>query len=76
MSYLVLYNILISQICNCQNFEVSIVIMLPIFLSSDSDLSIYIVCIQGDYEKAGMYYMASVKESNNAHEFVLPYYGM
>ncbi|KAL6585721.1 Protein CTR9 [Orobanche minor] len=29
-----------------------------------------------DYEKAGMYYMASVKESNNAHEFVLPYYGL
>ncbi|KAH6806874.1 binding protein [Perilla frutescens var. frutescens] len=31
---------------------------------------------KGDYEKAGMYYMASVKESNNAHEFVLPYYGL
>ncbi|KAG8376213.1 hypothetical protein BUALT_Bualt09G0039700 [Buddleja alternifolia] len=29
---------------------------------------------KGDYEKAGMYYMASVKESNNPHEFVLPYY--
>lgn len=50
--------------------------MLPVLLSIDSDLSIYIVCIQGDYEKAGMYYMASVKESNSAHEFVLPYYGM
>lgn len=23
-----------------------------------------------------MYYMASVKESNSAHDFVLPYYGM
>ncbi|KAL7133247.1 hypothetical protein ABFS83_12G127900 [Erythranthe nasuta] len=31
---------------------------------------------KGDYEKAGMYYMASVKESNNADEFVLPYYGL
>lgn len=31
---------------------------------------------KGDYEKAGMYYMASVKESNNAQEFVLPYYGL
>ncbi|CAA0829302.1 Protein CTR9 homolog [Striga hermonthica] len=31
---------------------------------------------KGDYEKAGMYYMASVKESSNAHEFVLPYYGL
>ncbi|PIN08926.1 TPR-containing nuclear phosphoprotein that regulates K(+) uptake [Handroanthus impetiginosus] len=31
---------------------------------------------KGDYEKAGMYYMASVKECNNAHEFVLPYYGL
>ncbi|KAI3443570.1 hypothetical protein Pfo_000235 [Paulownia fortunei] len=31
---------------------------------------------KGDYEKAGMYYMASVKESNNPHEFVLPYYGL
>ncbi|KAL6502510.1 hypothetical protein OROHE_024515 [Orobanche hederae] len=28
---------------------------------------------KGDYKKAGMYYMASVKESNSAHEFVLPY---
>ncbi|KAL6575995.1 Protein CTR9 [Orobanche hederae] len=33
--------------------------------------------IKGDYEKkARMYYMASVKESNSAHEFVLPYYGL
>ncbi|EPS64759.1 hypothetical protein M569_10012, partial [Genlisea aurea] len=31
---------------------------------------------KGDYEKAGMYYMASVKESNTPHEFVLPYYGL
>ncbi|KAK4432827.1 protein CTR9 [Sesamum alatum] len=31
---------------------------------------------KGDYEKAGMYYMASVKESNRPHEFVLPYYGL
>ncbi|KAG6435758.1 hypothetical protein SASPL_100633 [Salvia splendens] len=31
---------------------------------------------KGDYEKAGMYYMASVKESNSAHDFVLPYYGL
>ncbi|XP_075095207.1 protein CTR9 homolog isoform X2 [Nicotiana tabacum] len=31
---------------------------------------------KGDYEKAGMYYMASVKESNKPHEFVLPYYGL
>ncbi|KAL2466315.1 Protein CTR9-like protein [Abeliophyllum distichum] len=30
---------------------------------------------KGDYEKAGMYYMASVKESNKPREFVLPYYG-
>ncbi|KAA8523306.1 hypothetical protein F0562_009729 [Nyssa sinensis] len=29
---------------------------------------------KGDYEKAGLYYMASVKESNKPHEFVLPYY--
>ncbi|KAK6944759.1 Tetratricopeptide repeat [Dillenia turbinata] len=31
---------------------------------------------KGDYEKAGMYYMASVKESNKPHEFVLAYYGL
>ncbi|KAH0651804.1 hypothetical protein KY284_031716 [Solanum tuberosum] len=31
---------------------------------------------KGDYEKAGMYYMASVKESSKPHEFVLPYYGL
>ncbi|XP_071911195.1 protein CTR9 homolog [Coffea arabica] len=31
---------------------------------------------KGDYEKAGMYYMASVKEINKPHEFVLPYYGL
>ncbi|KAG5559135.1 hypothetical protein RHGRI_008902 [Rhododendron griersonianum] len=32
--------------------------------------------LQGDYEKAGLYYMASVKESNKPQEFVLPYYGL
>lgn len=31
---------------------------------------------KGDYEKAGLYYMASVKESNKPREFVLPYYGL
>lgn len=31
---------------------------------------------KGDHEKAGMYYMASVKESNKPQEFVLPYYGL
>ncbi|KAF7147473.1 hypothetical protein RHSIM_Rhsim03G0228800 [Rhododendron simsii] len=31
---------------------------------------------KGDYEKAGLYYMASVKESNKPQEFVLPYYGL
>ncbi|OVA06840.1 Tetratricopeptide TPR-1 [Macleaya cordata] len=31
---------------------------------------------KGDYEKAGRYYMASVKESNRPHDFVLPYYGL
>ncbi|VFQ81333.1 unnamed protein product [Cuscuta campestris] len=31
---------------------------------------------KGDYEKAGMYYMASVKEINKPQEFVLPYYGL
>ncbi|XP_042498406.1 protein CTR9 homolog [Macadamia integrifolia] len=31
---------------------------------------------KGDYEKAGLYYMASVKEINKPHEFVLPYYGL
>lgn len=31
--------------------------------------------LQGDYEKAGLYYMASVKEINKPHEFVFPYYG-
>uniref|UniRef100_A0A5B7AH77 Uncharacterized protein n=1 Tax=Davidia involucrata TaxID=16924 RepID=A0A5B7AH77_DAVIN len=31
---------------------------------------------KGDYEKAGLYYMASVKESNKPHEFALPYYGL
>ncbi|KAL9264331.1 CTR9-like protein [Drosera capensis] len=29
-----------------------------------------------DYEKAGRFYMASVKEINNPQEFVLPYYGL
>ncbi|KAK9705538.1 hypothetical protein RND81_07G064600 [Saponaria officinalis] len=31
---------------------------------------------KGDYEKAGRYYMASVKESSKPQEFVLPYYGL
>lgn len=31
---------------------------------------------KGDYETAGRYYMASVKESQRPHEFVLPYYGL
>lgn len=31
---------------------------------------------KGDYDKAGVYYMASVKEVNKAHEFVFPYYGL
>ncbi|KAL0346750.1 UNVERIFIED_CONTAM: protein CTR9 [Sesamum calycinum] len=31
---------------------------------------------KGDYGKAGMYYMASIKESKNPHEFVLPCYGL
>ncbi|KAF3439669.1 hypothetical protein FNV43_RR17947 [Rhamnella rubrinervis] len=31
---------------------------------------------KGDYEKAGLYYMASVKEINKPHEFVFPYYGL
>jgi len=30
---------------------------------------------QGDYDKAGVYYMASVKEISKPHEFVFPYYG-
>uniref|UniRef100_A0A0D6R6J2 Uncharacterized protein n=1 Tax=Araucaria cunninghamii TaxID=56994 RepID=A0A0D6R6J2_ARACU len=30
----------------------------------------------GDYEKAGRYYMASVKESKKPQDFVLPYYGL
>ncbi|GAB4838024.1 Protein CTR9 [Ancistrocladus abbreviatus] len=31
---------------------------------------------KGDCEKAGRYYMASVKESSKPQEFVLPYYGL
>ncbi|CAO2823169.1 unnamed protein product [Amaranthus hypochondriacus] len=31
---------------------------------------------KGDYEKAGRYYMASVKESSKPQEFVLPFYGL
>ncbi|GAU27975.1 hypothetical protein TSUD_373700 [Trifolium subterraneum] len=31
---------------------------------------------QGDYDKAGVYYMASVKEISKPHEFVFPYYGL
>ncbi|KAF9599832.1 hypothetical protein IFM89_001778 [Coptis chinensis] len=31
---------------------------------------------KGDYEKAGFYYMASVKEISRPHDFVLPYYGL
>ncbi|MCH86916.1 RNA polymerase-associated protein CTR9, partial [Trifolium medium] len=30
---------------------------------------------RGDYDKAGVYYMASVKEISKPHEFVFPYYG-
>lgn len=30
---------------------------------------------QGDYDKAGVYYMASVKEISKPLEFVFPYYG-
>lgn len=38
--------------------------------------AICFLSLQGDYEKAGRYYMASVKENNKPHEFVLPYYGV
>ncbi|KAL5714525.1 Protein CTR9 [Ranunculus cassubicifolius] len=31
---------------------------------------------KGDYEKAGRYYMASVKESSRPDDFVLPFYGL
>ncbi|ERN11231.1 hypothetical protein AMTRI_Chr04g243060 [Amborella trichopoda] len=31
---------------------------------------------KGDYEKAGRYYMASIKECNRPQDFVLPYYGL
>ncbi|XP_022754797.1 protein CTR9 homolog isoform X1 [Durio zibethinus] len=31
---------------------------------------------KGDYEKAGFYYMASIKEINKPHEFIFPYYGL
>jgi len=31
---------------------------------------------KGDYETAGRYYMASVKESQRPQDFVLPYYGL
>ncbi|XVF35117.1 hypothetical protein REPUB_Repub18cG0117000 [Reevesia pubescens] len=31
---------------------------------------------KGGYEKAGFYYMASIKEINKPHEFVFPYYGL
>ncbi|KAI4344590.1 hypothetical protein L6164_011798 [Bauhinia variegata] len=31
---------------------------------------------KGDYDKAGVYYMASVKEVNKPHEFVFPYFGL
>lgn len=31
--------------------------------------------MQGDYEKAGLYYMASVKEVNKPLDFILPFYG-
>ncbi|ONK66402.1 uncharacterized protein A4U43_C06F7470 [Asparagus officinalis] len=31
---------------------------------------------QGDFEKAGRYYMASVKEINRPQDFVLPFYGL
>lgn len=32
--------------------------------------------MQGDYEKVGLYYMASVKEVNKPQEFILPFYGL
>ncbi|KAI3711523.1 hypothetical protein L1987_70061 [Smallanthus sonchifolius] len=31
---------------------------------------------KGDYEKAGLYYMASVKEIIKSQEFILPFYGL
>nr|XP_043614945.1 protein CTR9 homolog [Erigeron canadensis]XP_043614946.1 protein CTR9 homolog [Erigeron canadensis]XP_043614947.1 protein CTR9 homolog [Erigeron canadensis] len=31
---------------------------------------------KGDYEKAGLYYMASVKEISKPQEFILPFYGL
>lgn len=31
--------------------------------------------LQGDYDKAGVYYMASVKEISKPQEFIFPYYG-
>lgn len=60
----------------CRLVELYLIIAVPFSFAYTLIIFIFICLIQGDYEKAGMYYMASVKESNNAHEFVLPYYGM
>ncbi|PPR86876.1 hypothetical protein GOBAR_AA33811 [Gossypium barbadense] len=38
--------------------------------------SINVYYLQGDFEKAGFYYMASIKEINKPQEFVFPYYGL
>ncbi|PNX79420.1 RNA polymerase-associated protein CTR9, partial [Trifolium pratense] len=37
---------------------------------------VYVSSSVGDYDKAGVYYMASVKEISKPHEFVFPYYGL
>lgn len=46
-----------------------------LLLCADARILFFSPFFQGDYDKAGLYYMASVKEINKPREFVLPYYG-
>lgn len=54
-------------------YSIACAILFPCFFLL---LMAFFFSLQGDYEKAGMYYMASVKENNKPLEFVLPYYGL
>lgn len=57
------------------SFHFSFYPLLEPFISCFYPADILIAGFQGDYEKAGFYYMRSVKGINKPLEFVFPYYG-
>ena len=58
---------------NLSSFFLTLFPTFPFKIHSTSNVLFH--GFQGDYEKAGLYYMASVKEVSKPHEFVFPYYG-